>query len=227
MSESRLREYGITFDQVVTALRKSNMNLAGGTLRTQGEEIRVRTLGRRYTGRDLADIVVLAGPDGEHITLSRLAVIDDGFAQDPIRAKVNGKPAVLVNVLKTQAEDALVISRAVHRFVKEKQQMLPPGARISVIYDATDMLQDRIDLLMKNGIIGLALVFFLLWLFLDIRLSFWAGMGIPISLGGGVVILWFLGGTINMISLFGLIMVLGIVVDDAIVVGEAILCSSQ
>ena len=222
VSESRLREYGITFDQVVTALRQSNLNLAGGTLRTQGEEIRVRTLGRRYTGRDLADIVVLAGPGGEHITLSRLAVIDDGFAQDPIRAKVNGKPAVLVNVLKTQAEDALVISRAVHRFVKEKQQRLPPGARISVIYDATDMLQDRIDLLVKNGIIGLALVFFLLWLFLDIRLSFWAGMGIPISLGGGVVILWLLGGTINMISLFGLIMVLGIVVDDAIVVGEAI-----
>ena len=222
VSESRLREYGLTFDQVVSAVRQSNLNLAGGTLRTQGEEIRVRTLGRKYTGRDLADIVVLAGPDGERITLDRLAMIDDGFAQDPIRAKVDGRPAVLINVLKTQAEDALVISRAVHKFVTERQKTLPPGADISVIYDATDMLQDRIDLLMKNGIIGLALVFFLLWLFLDIRLSFWAGMGIPISLGGGVVILWLLGGTINMISLFGLIMVLGIVVDDAIVVGEAI-----
>jgi len=222
VSESRLQAYGLTFDQVVSAIRRSNFNLAGGTLRTQGEEIRIRTLGRKYTGRELARVVVLAGPNGEDITLDRLAKIKDGFTQDPIRAKVNGRPAVLINVLKTEAEDALVISRAIHKFIIEKQNSLPPGADISVLYDATEMLQDRINLLMKNGIMGLVLVFFLLWLFLDIRLSFWAGMGIPIALGGGVMILWLLGGTINMISLFGLIMVLGIVVDDAIVVGEAI-----
>lgn len=222
VSESRLREYGLTFDQVVGAVRQSNLNLAGGTIRSQGEEIRVRTLGRKYTGKELAKIVVLARPQGEIITLDRLATIDDGFTEDPIRARVNGEPTVLIDVLKTEEEDALAISRALHDFVEKKRKVLPPGARINLIYDSTDMLQDRIDLLVKNGIIGLGLVFFLLWLFLDLRLSFWAGMGIPISLGGGIVILWLMGETINMLSLFGLIMVLGIVVDDAIVVGEAI-----
>jgi len=161
------------------------------------------------------------------ITLDRLAVIDDGFTEDPIEARINGRPAVLINVLKTREDDALTIAAAVERFIERKQQELPAGAEMDVIYDSTEMLQDRIDLLLKNGIIGLVLVFLLLWLFLDLRLSFWAGMGIPISLGGGMVILWMMGETINMISLFGLIMVLGIVVDDAIVVGEAIFVHRQ
>ncbi len=227
VSESRLREYDLTFDQVVGAVRRSNLNMAGGTIRSQGEEIRVRTVGRKYTGKALSEIVVLAGPEGDIITLDRLATIDDGFTQDPIIARVNGQPSAMLNVLKSKEEDALAISEAVHRFVEKTAKEIPPGAEITVIYDSTDMLRDRIDLLVKNGILGLILVFFLLWLFLDLRLSFWAGMGIPISLGGGMVILWAMGATINMISLFGLIMVLGIVVDDAIVVGEAIFVHRQ
>ena len=222
VSEARLREYGITFDQVVRAVRQSSLNQAGGTIRTRGEEIRVRTVGRKYTGEAFAGIVVLARSEGDIITLDRLAHIDDGFTQDPVSSTVNGRRAVFLNVFKTQEEDALAISAAVHGFVAKKRLQLPEGADIRAIYDATDMLRDRINLLTKNGIIGLSLVFILLWLFLDLRLSFWAGMGIPISLGGGMVILWMIGATINMISLFGLIMVLGIVVDDAIVVGEAI-----
>jgi multidrug efflux pump subunit AcrB len=104
----------------------------------------------------------------------------------------------------------------------QKQLQVPDGANVKVLYDNTDMLRARIDLLLKNGIIGLSIVFLLLWCFLNARLSFWAGMGIPISIAGALIIVWAMGGTINMISLFGLIMVLGIVVDDAIVVGEAI-----
>ncbi len=227
VSEARLREYGLTFDEVAAAVRRSNLNMAGGTIRSEGEEIRVRTVGRKYTGKEMADIVVRAGPGGEIITLDRLAVIDDGFAEDPIEARLNARRAALINILKTKEEDALTIAKAVSRFIDKKRQELPAGAKIDVIYDSTEMLQARIDLLLKNGIIGLALVFLLLWLFLDLRLSFWAGMGIPISLGGGMVILWMLGETINMISLFGLIMVLGIVVDDAIVVGEAIFVHRQ
>ena len=130
--ESRLREYGLTFDQVVTAIQRSNLNLAGGTIRSQGEEIRIRTLGRKYRGRDLADIVVLADAQGRHITLDRLAVIDDGFTQDPIRARINGRPAVLINVMKTPEEDSLTISRAVHRFIKEKTGKSCRRARTSV-----------------------------------------------------------------------------------------------
>lgn len=222
VSEEKLRQYGLTFEKVTQAVAKSNMNLAGGTIRTRGEEIRVRTLGRKYTDRELAEIVVMARPDGTIITLDRLAEIRDGFTEDPVAATINGDPAVLLIVFKTQEEDALTISKAVRNFLEEKRPKLPDGADVAMLYDGTDMLRARIDLLVKNGIIGLALVFFLLWMFLDLRLSFWAGMGIPISIAGALGIMWAIGATINMISLFGLIMVLGVVVDDAIVVGESI-----
>lgn len=222
ISEERLREYGLTFDEVTRAVRRSNLNLAGGTLRTRGEEIRVRTLGRKYTGAEMAKIVVLASPDGQIITLDRIARIEDGFSEDPIQAFINGDPSVMLIVYKTRAEDSLAISGAVRRFVDETRTLLPEGATLSILYDNTDMLRARINLLVKNGIIGLVVVFVLLWMFLNARLSLWAGMGIPFSVSGAMVILWALGGTLNMISLFGFIMVLGIVVDDAIVVGEAI-----
>ena len=222
ISEEMLRRYGLTFDQVALAVRKSSINLAGGTLRTVGEEIRIRTVGRKYTGEELANIVVLACPGGEIITLDRIADIQDGFIQDPIFATIDDQPAMFVQIAKTEEEDAIKISNAVQKFVLEKQQTLPPGVHISVFYDTTESLRARISLLTRNGMIGLSLVFIMLWLFLDLRLSFWAGLGIPISIAGAMFILWSIDATINMISLFGLIMVLGIVVDDAIVVGEAI-----
>jgi len=222
VSEERLREYGLTFDMVKDAIRRSSLNLAGGTIRTRGEEIRLRTMGRKYTGKTLSSIVVLARPEGEIITLDRVATINDGFTEDPINALINGEPSVLLIVYKTTEEDALAISEAVQQFISQKQQQLPDGANIKIFYDNTEMLRSRINLLVKNGIIGLTIVFLLLWCFLNARLSFWSGMGIPISIAGALVILWAMGGTINMISLFSLIMVLGIVVDDAIVVGEAI-----
>ena len=222
ISEEKLRRYGLTFEQVAASVRKSSFNLAGGTLRTVGEEIRIRTVGRKYTGPELAEIVVLASPDGEIITLDRLATIHDDFAQDPIFATIDDKPAMFIQIAKTEAEDAIKISNAVQAFVEEKAALLPPDVQIAVFYDTTDSLRARISLLTRNGVIGLCLVFFMLWLFLDLRLSFWAGLGIPISIAGAMFLLWSIGATINMISLFGLIMVLGIVVDDAIVVGEAI-----
>ena len=222
VSEERLREYGLTFDQVAAAVRRGSLNLAGGTIRTREEEIRVRTMGRKYTGAELASIVVVARPEGDSITLDRLAEIKDGFTEDPIQATINGESAVFVLVYKTPEEDSIEISRAVTAYIDAKQHQIPSGVNLKVLYDNTEMLNSRIDLLMKNGAIGLGIVFLLLWCFLSTRLSFWAGMGIPISICGALVILWGMGGTINMISLFGLIMVLGIVVDDAIVVGEAI-----
>ncbi len=222
VSEEKLREYGLTFAMVANAVRRSSMNLAGGTIRTQEEEIRVRTLGRKYTGKEMASIVVLARPTGEIITLDRLAEIRDGFTEDPAASTINGEPAAMLLVYKTKEEDALAISEKVHEYVARAQKRLPAGANIAILYDGTDMLRSRINLLVKNALIGLGLVFFVLWLFLDVRLSFWSGMGITISIAGAMAILWAIGATINMISLFGLIMVLGIVVDDAIVVGEAI-----
>lgn len=227
LSEERLKQYNLTFTQVAEALRQSSLNLAGGTIRTREEEIRIRTLGRKYTGRELASIVVLAQPEGGSITLDRIADIKDGFSEDPMEATVNGDPALMILVSKTREEDSLTISKGIRDFVKAKQFTLPTGAHINILYDNTDILRSRIDLLVKNGIMGIIIVFILLWVFLNVRLSFWAGMGIPVAVAGGLMVLWAVGGTINMISLFGLIMVLGIVVDDAIVVGEAIYVQRQ
>lgn len=227
VSEETLRRYGLTFAQVADAVRRSNLNLAGGTIRTEGEEIRVRTMGRRYRGEELASLVVLATPQGAMIPLGRVARIVDGFTEDPIRPSVNGQPAVMLIVFKTSQEDALAISSAVSRYVERKAKELPDSLHIKILYDTTDMLRARIHLLLRNGLYGLILVLVLLWLFLDVRLAFWAGMGIPVSIAGALAIVWGLGGTINMISLFALIMVLGIIVDDAIVVGESIFVHRQ
>ena len=227
VSEKKLQEYGITFNDVTRAIRQSNLDLAGGNIRTKGEDIRIRTMGKKYHGEDLAGIVVLSGKDGELITLDKLADIKDNFNEDPVKATINGSPSIFVMVMKTKEEDSLTISRAVHKYVEMKNKELPPGALIKVAMDNTDILESRIDLLIRNGIMGLALVFFMLWLFLDVRLSFWVGMGIPTSIAGAIALLWAFGGTLNMVSLFGFIMVLGIIVDDAIVVGEAVYVHRQ
>jgi multidrug efflux pump subunit AcrB len=222
VSEEKLRQYNLTFDRVAAAVRNSSVNRSGGTLKTSGEEIRLRTMGRKYTGDELAKIIVYAGAGGQVVTLDRIAVIKDGFEEDPSRAYINGKRSVLITVYKTDEENALVIAEAVHAIIDRLNQELPEEIELKVLYDRTTSLKSRISLLTKNGTVGLVIVFILLWAFLNTRLSFWVGMGIPISLAGGMGILWAMGGTINMISLFGFILVLGIVVDDAIVVGESI-----
>ncbi len=222
VSEERLREYGITINQVATAISMNNMNMSGGTIRTEGEEIRIRTLGRKYTGAELSKIVVLAKSGGEIITLDRIADINDGFNEDPINNKVDGKRAVLIRISNSLEEDALATANAVARYVERKQKSLPEGARIKVLEDSTDEVRSRLDLVVENGIIGLVIVFLLLWAFMNIKIAFWCGMGIPIALAGGMTALPGFDGTINMMTTFAFILILGIVVDDAIVVGEAI-----
>ena len=222
VSEERLREYGITISQVANAIRMNNMNMSGGTIRTEGEEIRIRTLGRKYTGAELSKIVVLAKPGGEIITLDRIADINDGFNEDPINNKVDGKKAVLIRISNSLEEDAIATAEAVKRYVNKKQMSLPEGATIKVLDDATDEVRARLELLQSNGIIGLAIVFILLWAFMNIRIAFWCGMGIPVAVAGGMIALPGFDGTLNMMTTFAFILILGIVVDDAIVVGEAI-----
>lgn len=222
VSEEKLRQFGLTLTQAAEAVRKSNLNLQGGIIRSRGEEIRVRTVGRKYTAKELASIVILAGPKGEIVTLDRVADIRDGFVEGAIKTEIDGKPALIMSLYKTPSEDALVISDKVQQYVRHKQQVLPQGAVLDVFYDNTESTRASIDILIKNGLIGLLIVFALLWLFLNTRVAFWVGMGVPISLLGGMAMIWALGGSINTVSLFGLIMVLGLAADDAIVVGEAI-----
>lgn len=227
VSEERLRQYGLTFDEVSRIVRSSSLNLPGGNIRSENEEIAIRTMGRGYTGDEYADIVLLARPDGTSIRLGDIATIHDGFVEDAIKTRFQGKPAVTLLVYNNEDEDSIRIASSVRAYVEEKNRELRQMGLGDVIQMETwlntaTFIEQRIEMLVRNGLIGLGLVFLLLWIFLDIRLAFWVSAAIPISLAGAMFLMLLVGETINMISLFAMIMVLGIIVDDAIIVGESI-----
>ncbi|MEQ8818799.1 MAG: efflux RND transporter permease subunit [Sumerlaeia bacterium] len=222
VSEETLRRFGLTFNDVRQAVAQASQNVPGGELRGEGERIKIRTMGRRYTGKEFEDIVVVTRPDGTAITLDQIATIRDGFTEDPIISTYEDRPAVTLIVYTNDGEDALDVVSATYEYIERRNAELPPTIQIETWADAADLINQRIDLLVRNGVAGLILVFLSLWLFLDLRLSFWVTLGIPISLTGALALMYTFDQSINMISLFAMIMVLGIIVDDAIVVGEAI-----
>lgn len=221
--ESELRKYGLNFEKVREAVAKNGLNLSAGTIQTGTEDYRIRVLGRKYAAKDYRDIPVVARADGTMVKLGQVADIRDTFDEDSrVRSLFNGEPSVSVNVFKTEFEDAIKIADELKRYVERKRAELPPNVNISLFRDGSRMILDRMRILIESGRMGLVLVFLALWMFLDLRLSFWVTMGIPVSLAGGLALMSFFDCSINMLSLFGLIMVLGIIVDDAIVVGESI-----
>ncbi|QSH41759.1 efflux RND transporter permease subunit [Lentisphaerota bacterium ZTH] len=223
ISEEMLRKYDLTIKQVSEAVRRHGYNFPAGSIRTPVEEYRIRALGRKYRGKEYTRIPVITRPDGTVITLGKIAKIKDTFDDDSrMFSFFNGMPAASINIFKTDREDAIQISNALREFVKRKRQELPKSVNLTIFRDRANMIRGRLNMLLSNGRIGLLLVFLSLWMFLDIRLSFWVTMGIPISIAGALIIMSLFGCSINMLSLFGMIMVLGLIVDDAIVVGESI-----
>ncbi len=217
-----LRAYGLTLEQVANAIRAANIDLPAGGIKTDRGEILLRTKERRDFGLEFRDIVVLSQPDGTEVMLSDIATIDDSFADTDQEAQYNGKPAAMVRVYRIGDQTPISVSDAVLAYIDEHEDELPPGVKLAVWNDRSEMYRARVDLLMRNAYMGLALVLLCLGLFLEIRLAFWVTMGIPISFLGAVIFLPGWDVSINMISLFAFIVTLGIVVDDAIVVGEAI-----
>ncbi|OQY50942.1 MAG: hypothetical protein B6230_05595 [Desulfobacteraceae bacterium 4572_89] len=219
--KENLLKYNITIAQVADIIKNSSLNRSGGTLKTHDQEIRLRTIGRKYTGNELAGIKIIKGGDGQTLYLEDIADIKDGFTENNLSIRANGQPAVLLNILAGD-EDTIKIADRVLQYQEKTNRSLPQGSEIIVLSDNTLSTRANLDTLFSNAVMGLVLVFILLWLFMDTKISFWAGMGIPISLLGGLAVVNFFGITLNKITLFGLIMVLGIVADDAIVVGESI-----
>ena len=223
IKEADLRKYNINFDQISDLVRGHGMNLSSGTIRTKNEDIRLKALGKRYRAKDYRNIPVITRKDGTCITLGQIAEIEDSFDENAkMFSLFNGKPSVSINVYKTEEEDTINMVALIDKFIAKKQKELPEGVELTKFFDRSRLVKDRLKILISNGIIGLVLVFFSLWMFLDLRLSFWVSMGIPISLAGALAIMGVAGASINMISMFGMIMVLGLIVDDAIVVGESI-----
>ena len=222
VSERMLRQHGLTLGQITEAVRRASLDLPGGSVKSEDGEVLVRTKGLKYKGVEYEDVIVLSRPDGTSLKLSQIATIVDGFEDTELVSRFNGQPASVVQVYRTGDQSALEISEYVKEFITEERQRLPAGVEIDFARDDARLLLGRLDLLLRNARLGLVLVFICLSLFLDLRLAFWVMMGIPISLMGSFLLIEQFGASINMLSLFAFIVALGIVVDDAIVVGENI-----
>ena len=223
ISEQILRKYNLTFKSIADAVSKNGMNFPAGIIRSGAEDIRLRVMGRKYNAKSYQNVPIITRKDGTVITLGQIAKIRDTFNEDKKSVlRFNGKPCVMIAVYKTGNEDSIKISETVAAFLKEKQKTFPNNLHITKCFDISRIINGRLNILVSNGIIGLVLVILILWLFLDIRLSLWVAMGIPVSIAGGLAIMSYFGCSMNMITMFGLIMVLGLIVDDAIVVGESI-----
>jgi multidrug efflux pump subunit AcrB len=222
VSEQALRRYGLTFDEVAQAVRRTSINLPGGSVKTASGEILLRTKGQAYRGPEFEKLTLLTRPDGSRLQLSDVARVVDGFEDTDQAARLDGMPSVLVQVYRVGDQNALDVVAAVKKYVDQVRPRLPEGIKIITWADTGHLLQSRMDLLIRNALSGLILVFIILALFLRLRLAFWVTLGIPISFLGAIALMPQLDVSINMISLFSFILVLGIVVDDAIVVGENI-----
>jgi multidrug efflux pump subunit AcrB len=220
VSEEDLRRYGISFDQVVSAVRAGSIDLPGGKIKTEQGEILIRAKGQLYTGREFEQIPLITLNDGTVVRLGEVANVIDGFEDLDIKTRFNGKSAAIVQVSRTSEQDAIEIAQLARNWVDENQDTLPEDLEVAIWGDISTMVESRIDLMLRNGVQGIALVFIALALFLNLRLAFWVAAGIPISFMAAFLVLNAFGQTINMISLFAFIMTLGILVDDAIIVGE-------
>ncbi|MDY7092290.1 MAG: efflux RND transporter permease subunit [Acidobacteriota bacterium] len=222
VSEEALRRHQLTFDQVAQAVRRSSLDLPGGSIKSEGGEILLRTTGQAYRGPEFESLVLLTRPDGTRLLLGDVARVVDGFAETDQSARFDGNPTVLVQVFRVGEQDALDVAGEVYDYVEEAESWLPQGISMTTWQDDTQVLRSRLDLMLRNGRAGLILVFLVLAFFLRLRLAGWVALGIPISFFGALALMPILDISINLISLFAFIVVLGIVVDDAIVVGENI-----
>ncbi len=219
--EEDLQQYNITFAEAASRIRNTNLQITGGTIKAEQEELLIRANNKEYYGVDFQDIIIKTNPDGGTIRLADVADVKDKWTDSPQRTYVDNEPAVLVTVQNTIEEDMLSIVKVVKQYINEYNEA-NSDVTIKIVQDFSINLKQRIELLVSNGIIGFIIVLFLLAMFLHYRLAFWVALAIPISFAGMFLILPMTGVSINVISLFGMIVVIGILVDDGIVIAENI-----
>jgi multidrug efflux pump subunit AcrB len=220
--EESLRRHGLTFDQVVRAVRRGSLDRPGGSIKTSGGEVLLRTKGQAYSSEEFERIVVHTREDGTRLLLGEVAEVVDGFEDEDRWAHFDGEPAVLIQVSRVGEQRVLDLVERVKTYVASPVARLPEGVNLTVWQDGSRALRDRLDILIRNGRGGFILVFVVLALFLRLRLAFWVSIGVPISFLGALWLFPVLDVSIDVISLFAFITVLGLLVDDAIVVGENI-----
>ncbi len=220
--QAQLRKHGLTLDEIAARVRAASVELPGGGVKTNSGEILLRTTERRDRGTEFGDILLKSEADGSQVRVRDIGKVRDGFREIDKEATFNGKRAVMINVFRVGTETPLTVSAAAKEYVEKLHDDLPQGLFAATWFDTAEMYEGRLDLLINNARIGLILVLLTLGLFLEGRLAFWVTLGIPISFCGSLLLFPVADVSINMISLFAFIITLGMVVDDAIVVGESV-----
>jgi len=215
-----LSQYGLTLDTIANVVRNASRDIPGGSIKTESGEILVRALGQAYRKHDFANISVISRKNGTVIRLGDIATINDGFNEDPLYSRFDRKHASFINVARVGDQNAIELANTVKDYIESRKKTLPAGLSLSYWRDSSKVVKARINTLTKSLIQGIGLVLLLLALFLRPDLAFWVSVGVPISFLGALAMMPYLGVTLNLVSMFGFILVLGIVVDDAIVTGE-------
>ena len=222
ISEYQLRRYGISLEQIAQVIRNTSLDMPGGTLKTEGGEILLRAKGQAYWGTDFEDIAVVTRADGTRVMLSEVATIRDNFEEGDLKARFNGDPAVVVKVWRVGKEDAVSMAEDIQSFTERYQQTLPHGLTITVWNNEAQQLVYRLAALRDMALSGLMLVVIILTMFLKFRLAMWVAAGIPIALLGTIAVFPYADISMSSMTVMAFILVLGILVDDAIVVGERV-----
>lgn len=227
VSEFTLRQYNLTLNQVSNAINNSAMDMPAGTLRTPGGEVLLRSKGRIYSGAEYENIIVRSFPDGSQLRLGDIATVRDGFEEGYLTARVNGNNAAIIDIFRVGEEDTVTSAEAVKAFVETRQSRMPASVQLMVLTDDAKGLKERIATVAGNAYSGFFLVLLVLTLFLRFKTALWVAAGIPIAILGALSVFPTLGITISSLTIMAFILVLGIIVDDAIVVGERIFVYEQ
>ncbi|MBU2870379.1 efflux RND transporter permease subunit [Colwellia sp. E2M01] len=222
VSQDRLRQYGLTIADISSAISSSSTDISAGNLKTLGGDVLLSSKGQAYRKDEFEKIAIRTNTDGSIIQLSDIATVEDGFEEMPVRARFNGKKAAFLDVYRIGPQSAIEVAEAVREYIEEQQSSLPEGIELSFWDDDSQIVKNRIATLTTSAVQGGILVLALLTLFLRPSIAFWVFIGIPISFMGAFIMMPVFGVTLNIMSLFAFILVLGIVVDDAIVTGENI-----
>ncbi len=217
---ARLNSYGLSIDDVSRAISRKNLNLSAGTLKTTRGEFQIRGLGEIKTPSEIMDVIVKKHPDGRLVKISDFATVVDRFEESKTLSRVNGEPAITLTVLKTEEADSISISKGIGKLVKEYKKLLPEGLDIFLFNDTSKYIANRINTMENSAVLGLILVTIMLIIFMNWRIALLTAMGIPVAMCGAIVLMWLTGNTINLMTMFGMIMSLGMIVDDSIVVVE-------
>ncbi len=221
ISEATMQRYGLTLGQVAQAIQQWSVDVPSGGIRTEGGYVRVRATGQAISVEDYESIAVVTGADGRVVSLGDIATIIDGYSEIAFYSYFNGQPSIGISIDAAEREDSLVVAKAVREYVEQRKSTLPSSIELDYFGDATYYLNERLNMMLKNIVLGSLLVFVLLGIFLHARIAAWVCVGLPVAFLGALACLPAMDVSLNLISLFGFILVIGVVVDDAIIIAES------